>query len=143
MDRSFVELNRASTQRMRNFAGRLSEEELLHPVGEHWTIAIVYAHLAFWDRRVLYGLDRTQKDGKLFKPEIDTFINDLSLPLWAAIPPKEAVRIALETAEEVDHRLETFPTTFLEEIYHYNKRWVVRGYHRNEHLDETEAALKS
>jgi hypothetical protein len=55
-------------------------------VGEHWTVAIALAHLAWWDRRVMYVLDRTAQDGKLFIPEIDIFVNDLSLPLWAPFP---------------------------------------------------------
>ena len=108
LDRSFVELNRASTERIRALAARLSDEEMQHPVGEHWTVAIVFAHLAFWDRRVMYVLDMTERDGKLFIPEIDIFVNDLSLPLWAAIPPREAARIAIETAETLDKRLEDF-----------------------------------
>ena len=65
---------------------RLTDEELLHPVGEHWTVAIVFAHLAWWDRRVMVVLDMTERNGKLFVPEIDLCVNDLSLPLWAAIP---------------------------------------------------------
>lgn len=142
MDRSFIELNRASRDRMQTLAGRLSDEELLTKVGEHWTVAIVYAHIAWWDRRVMYVLDMTEKDGKLFIPEIDIFVNDLSLPLWAAIPPRDAVQIALETAEAVDKRLEEYSSTLREEIYNYNKRWVIRALHRNEHLDEAEAALK-
>jgi hypothetical protein len=141
MDRSFVELNRASTGRMRAMAA-LSDEDLRHPVGEHWTVSIVLAHLAWWDRRVMYVLDMTERDGKLFVPEIDIFVNDLSLPLWAAVPPREAGRIAIESAEELDSRLEAYPPVLLEEIYNYNKRWVVRALHRNEHLDEAEAALK-
>ena len=52
-DQSFIELNRASTNRIRAFAERLTDEELLHPVGEHWTIAITLVHIAFWERRVL------------------------------------------------------------------------------------------
>ena len=92
-----------------HLAARLSDEEMQHPVGEHWTVAIVLAHLAFWDRRVMYVLDMTERDGKLFIPEIDIFVNDLSLPLWAAIPPREAARIAIETAETLDKRLEEFP----------------------------------
>ena len=80
-DRSFVELNRASTERIRALAERLSDKELQHPVGEHWTVAITLAHLAFWDRRVLYVLDKTEQEGKLFIPQIDIFVNDLSLPL--------------------------------------------------------------
>ena len=142
MDRSFIERNRASTQRIRLMAARLSDDELRQPVGEHWTVAIVMAHLAFWDRRVMYVLDRSERDGKLFIPEIDIFVNDLSLPLWAAIPPREAARIAIETAETLDQRLETFPPALLEEIYTYNKRWVERALHRGDHLDEADAALK-
>jgi Mycothiol maleylpyruvate isomerase N-terminal domain len=142
LDRSFVELNRASTQRIRDLAARLSDAELQQPVGEHWTVGIVFAHLAFWDRRVMYVLDMTERDGKLFIPEIDIFVNDLSLPLWAAIPPREAARIAIETSETLDNRLEEYSTALLEEIFNYNKRWVIRALHRGEHLDEAETALK-
>jgi hypothetical protein len=143
MDRSFVEQNRASTERMRSLAARLSDEEMQRPVGEHWTAAIALAHLAWWDRRVIYVLDMTERDGKLFIPEIDIVVNDLSLPLWAAIPPRSAARIAIETAETLDKRLEVYPSELLDEIYAYNPRWVVRGLHRGEHLDEVDAALKS
>jgi hypothetical protein len=141
-DRSFIELNRASSQRIRDLAARLSDEELQQPVGEHWTVAIVLAHLAFWDRRVLYVLDRTEQDGEVFIPEIDIFVNDLSLPLWAAIPPRAAARIAIETADELDRRLEGYPPDLLEQVYAASRRWVVRALHRNEHLDEAYAALK-
>jgi len=139
---SFVERNRLSTERIRRLAARLSDDEMQTPVGEHWTVAIVLAHLAFWDRRVMYVLDKTEQDGKLFIPEIDIFVNDLSLPLWAAIPPRAAARIAIETAETLDRRLEAFPPTLLEEIYTFNKRWVERSLHRGEHLDQADAALK-
>lgn len=142
LDRSFIELNRASTERIRALVKRLTDEEMLHPVGAHWTAAIALAHLAFWDRRAMYVLDMTERDGKLFIPEIDIFVNDLSLPLWAAIPPRAAAQIAIETAEAVDKRLEDFPPALLEQIYAYNKRWVVRALHRGEHLDEVDAALK-
>ena len=143
LDRSFVELNRASTERIRALAARLSDDEMLHPVGEHWTVAVVFAHLAFWDRRVMYVLDMSEREGKLFIPEIDIFVNDLSLPLWAAIPPRKAAQIAIETAETLDKRLEEFSPALLEEIFNYNKRWAIRALHRGEHLDEAEAALKS
>ena len=143
LDQSFIELNRASTNRIRDLAARLSDAEMQHPVGEHWTVAIALAHLAFWDRRVLYVLDMTERDGALFVPAIDIFVNDLSLPLWAAIPPREAARIAIETSETLDQRLEDYPPALLEEIYAYNKRWVVRALHRGEHLADVDAALKS
>jgi hypothetical protein len=143
LDRSFIERNRASAARIRALAARLTDEQMQQPVGEHWTVAIVLAHLAFWDRRVMYVLDRTEADGTLFIPEIDIFVNDLSLPLWAAIPPREAARIAIETADALDRRLESFPPALLEQIQAYNERWVVRALHRGEHLDEVDAALNS
>ena len=142
MDRTFVESNRVSRDRIRSLADRLSDEELQHPVGEHWTVAITLAHLAFWDRRVMYVLDMTRRDGKVFIPEIGIFVNDLSLPLWAAIPPRQAARLAIDTAEDVDRRLEDYPAELLEQIYNYNKRWVDRALHRGEHLNEVDAALK-
>ena len=142
MDRSFVELNRTSREQMRSLADHLTDEQMLTRVGEHWTVGIVYAHIAWWDRRVIYVLDMTEKNGKLFIPEIDIFVNDLSLPLWAAVPPREAVRIAMENAEVLDKRLEDYPLALLEDIYNYNKRWVIRALHRGEHLDEALIAVE-
>ncbi|HUS15626.1 MAG TPA: maleylpyruvate isomerase N-terminal domain-containing protein [Chloroflexia bacterium] len=142
LDPSFTESNRASTARMQALVARLSDAEMQTPVGEHWTVAIVLAHLAFWDRRVRYVLDMTERDGEVFVPQIDIFVNDLSLPLWAAIPPREAARIALETAADLDARLAAYAPDLLDALYAYNPRWVVRALHRNEHLDEAEAALR-
>ena len=143
LDRSFVERNRASTNRIRALAARLTDEEMQHPVGEHWTVAIALAHLAFWDRRVMYVLDVTERDGAVFEPDIDIFVNDLSLPLWAAIPPRAAALIAIESAEVLDRRLEDFSPALLAEIHISHKRWVERALHRGEHLDEVDAALAS
>jgi len=143
LDKSYIELNRASRERMHKLAESLTDEQMQTRVGEHWTVSIVYAHIAWWERRVMYVLDMTEKEGKLFVPQIDIFVNDLSLPLWAAVPAREAVRIAMENAEAVDKRLENYPQVFLEELFNYNKRWVIRALHRNEHLDEADAALKS
>lgn len=141
LDQTFIEQNRESREYMRSLAENLTDEQMLTKVGEHWTVAIVYAHLAWWDLRVMYVLDMTEKNGKLFIPEVDTFVNDLSLPLWAAIPPREAVRIALEVAENLDKRLEGYPTPLLEQVYNYNKRWVYRTMHRHDHLGEAEKAV--
>ena len=141
-DTSYNEQNRASTERIRALIARLSDEEMQTKVGEHWTVSITLAHLAFWDQRVMHILDMTERNGKLFDLEIDIIVNDLSLPLWAALPPREAARICIETSEALDKRLAEFPLQLLEELYHHNKRWVVRALHRNEHLDEVDAALK-
>ena len=140
-DRSFVELNRKSTERMRQLAQRLSDRELQHPVGQHWTVALVFAHLAFLDRRAHYVLDATQRDGRVVNPDWDIFVNDLVLPLFAAIPLRRAVEIAIQEAEALDRRLEGYPEGLLELVLAERRRYVFRADHRNEHLDEAEAAL--
>jgi hypothetical protein len=105
-------------------------------------VAITFAHLAFWDRRVLFVLDKTEKEGKLATFEIDVVVNDLSLPLWAGMAPRAAAQLAVETAEALDRRLENYPPALLEAIYPYNQRWIIRALHRNSHLDDVDAALK-
>jgi hypothetical protein len=139
---NYKDLNRTSTERIKTYA-RLSDAEMQTRVGEHWTVAIALVHIAFWDRRVLYSLDRTEQEGKLYVPQIEIAVNDLSLAFWAAIPSKDALRLAIENAEAVDQRLETYPQNLLDQVYNHNERWVVRALHRNEHLDEVDAALKA
>jgi uncharacterized damage-inducible protein DinB len=141
VDRSFIELNRASSSRLRALVTRLSDEELRQPVGRYWTVSTTMAHLAFGDLRVMHLLDATERDGKLCAPEIDIAVNDIVHPLLAAIPPRKAAYIAVETAEALDRRLEGFPSEFLEEIHARYERWIVRALHRNGHLDAIEAAL--
>ncbi len=102
LDPSYKDLNRASTERIKKLATSLTDDEMQTRVGEHWTVSIALAHIAFWDRRVMYVLEMTAKNGKLFIPEIDIVVNDLSLPFWAAIPAREAARIAVETSEDLD-----------------------------------------
>ena len=139
LDRSFVERNRASTNRMRALVAALTDEEMQHPVGEHWTVAIALAHLAFWDRRVLAVLDATEREGKVSAPPLDLSVNDLLLPFWAAILPRQAALLAVDSAETLDKRLADFPAALLEEMYVAGPRWVVRALHRDAHLDEIEA----
>ena len=143
LDPSFVQLNRAATERLRRLVNSLTDEQLQTPMGEHWTIAICLAHFAFWERRGIYVLDATRKAGNVVSPEIDVFVNDLSLPLWAAIPSREAARLAVECADTCDKHLEAFPQDLLEQVYEDRKRTVFRALHRNEHLDEIDQALKA
>ena len=42
LDRSFIEQNRASTERIRALVARLSDAEMQQPVSEHWTVAIAW-----------------------------------------------------------------------------------------------------
>lgn len=140
MDRSFVEKNRAATERIRQLASSLSDDQLARPVGEHWTVAIALVHLAFWDRRVLALVEQLERNGQINAPSIDLSVNDLSLPIWAAVPPRAALRLALQSADELDRRLAGLSDPHLEALAAGNAFWVDRARHRTLHLDEIEAA---
>jgi hypothetical protein len=142
IDLSIHAQNRAATERMRTLAAYLTDAQLQQPVDAHWTVAITLVHMAFWDRRVLDVLDRSEQAGSLVIPSIDISVNDLSLPLWAAIPPRAAVELAVTTAEALDARLEACSPALLAEVYARNLRWVNRSTHRGEHLDEIDAVLQ-
>ena len=143
MDRAFVEQNRASTERLKKLVNRLSAADLEHPVGPDWTVAITLAHLAFWDGRVQWVLDRTEKEGKLMPADLDSsIVNDIILPTWKVVPGRDAARLAVETAVALDQRLEAFPQALLEQVNAHNSRWVERFLHRNDHLDEVDRALR-
>lgn len=142
LDPSFGEKNRASTQRIRDLITSLQPIDYQTRVGEHWNVAVALAHLAFWDRRVLFVLDESDRLGKFAHLQLDVLLNDILLPFWTAIPSQDAALMAVEIAEEVDARLERTSRALLEEVYANNPRLVVRALHRNEHLDEVDLALK-
>jgi hypothetical protein len=143
LDRSFVERNRVQTERIRKLVAGLSDADFNRRVGEHWNVAVTLAHLAFWDSRVLWVLDASEREGKVTAPTIATEVNDMMLPLLYAIPAHEAARLAIEMAEKLDARLESYPPDLLEQIAGFNLRYVMRALHRGEHLDEVDQALKA
>jgi hypothetical protein len=139
IDPDILAANRAATAHLRSIAA-WPETDLRRRVGEHWTVAVALAHLAFWDRRALDALDRTERAGEVTAPDVDVSVNDLSLPLWSAIPPREAARLAIEAAEALDVRIEGYPPELLEAVEAASPRWVRRAIHRELHLGEAEAA---
>ena len=128
---------------MRELATRLSEEQLRRPIGQQWSVYSTYAHIAFWDVRVMHLLDATKREGKLVAPEIDVAVNDILNTLFLAIPPRLAAQIAFQTAEALDDMPENYPQDLLEQIHARHERWVIRALHRDGHLDVIEEALKN
>ena len=113
IDRSYLEQNTRERERLRALVERLGDGELLAPVNQHWTVAGVLGHIAFWDGRAL-ALGRKIKQGVPFSPSDDEpedvdWINDASRPLIHAIEPEEAAWLALHIAEECDALVASLP----------------------------------
>jgi hypothetical protein len=144
-DRSFVERNTRERDRLRSLVERLGEDDLRAAVNDHWTVAAVFGHIAFWDARVLSLADKLER-GEPFspsdaEPEDVDWINDASRPLIHAVAPTELALLALRIAEETDARVATLPADRLWPRDPDSPLYAVRASHRGEHLDEVEAAL--
>jgi hypothetical protein len=144
-DRSYVEQNNRERERLRALVDRLSDDELSSPVNEHWTVAGVLGHIAFWDARVLFLADKLMR-GVPFtpsdvEPENVDWINDSTRPLIHAIAPRDAARLALRLAEETDGRVATLEPATMWPLDPNSLLNPMRAAHRAEHLDEIEAAL--
>ena len=144
-DRAYIEENARSLERMRSIVDGLSEDEVRRPANEYWTIAGVLGHIAFWDARILALCDKLDR-GVAFaesdtEPEDVDWINDASRALIHAVPPGELARLALQIAEETDARVATLPLDRLWPQNPDSPLYAVRASHRDEHLDDIDAAL--
>jgi hypothetical protein len=144
-DRAYIAENAQQLERMRALVARLGVEDLRRPVNEHWTVAGVLGHIAFWDARVLSLADKLGKTETWStddaEPEDVDWINDASRPLIHAVEPRALKELALRLAEEADERVTTLPLDRLWPADPNSPLNPLRASHRGEHLDEIEAAL--
>jgi hypothetical protein len=144
-DRPYVDENTRERERLHALVERLDEDELRMPANEHWTVAAVFGHIAFWDGRALALADKLER-GMSFspsdaKPEDVDWINDAARPLIHAISPREVAQLALRIAEETDARVASVPVDRLWPRDPDSPLYPLRADHRGEHLDDLEAAL--
>jgi hypothetical protein len=144
-DRSYVERNTAERERMPALVARLTDDELGRQVNDHWTVAGVLGHIAFWDGRVVAlagkleaGVPFTPSDEE---PEDVDWINDAARPLIHAVPPRELAELAVRVAEEADRRVASLPPERMWPADPASPINSLRASHRGGHLDDIEAAL--
>jgi uncharacterized damage-inducible protein DinB len=144
VDRSHIAENEGARQRLRALVERLSDAELARPMPAGWTVAAVLAHLAFWDQRALWWLERSQR-GETPRPidqgDVD-WINEAGKPLCLRLVPRAAASLAVETAEAVDRAIAALPDARVAaNAAAGSPVSLLRAAHRREHLDEIERVL--
>lgn len=146
VDRSFVAANALELARMRAVVERSSDRQLGAMVNDHWSVAGVLGHVAFWDGRALYLARKLQRREPFTvaesEPEDVDWINDASRPLIHAIAPRALAELAVRIAEETEELLASLPDEVLAALDETSPLNLVRAGHRGEHLDEIEAALR-
>jgi hypothetical protein len=108
-------------------------------VGEHWTVAVALAHIQYWDGRAVGALEAWRRHGLLLSLYIgsEAVVNDLLLPFWRELAPREVLEQAIKTAQVLD-RIVADLTPVEAEAAH---RVLDRSRHRSNHLDEVDRAL--
>src|SRR5215831_9478324 len=98
-DRAYVEQNARVLERLRALVARLSDDDLRSPVNEHWTVAGVLGHIAFWDGRALALAGKLERGVPFSEGDTEagdvSWINDASRALIHAIAPREAAELAV------------------------------------------------
>lgn len=144
MDTSYNQRNREQSERLRTLT-RLSDAELARPMGEHWTVGVALAHLAYYDARVLATLEASRRHGiprYWWVGGEALAVNDARLDGWCALPPREALEQAIQIAEALDPFIAALPDDFAATILDERPSALDRSRHRAEHLDEIDAALR-
>jgi hypothetical protein len=145
-ERSYIATNDRERERLRALVEGLDDDALTTPVNEHWTVAGVLGHIAFWDIRVLLLADKVDR-GEPFGPEDaepeGDWLNDATRPLIHAIQPRDVAQLAVRIAEETDARVAELPLDRMSPHDPDSPLYPARGEHRGEHLDEVEAALRA
>ena len=144
-DSTFIDDNARELLRLRGLVARLTDDELRTPVNEHWTVAGVLGHVAFWDARAQYLADHFDPErgfpDRVDEPDEVDWINDSTRALIHAIEPRRAAELTIEIAETIDARVAQLPADKLWPNDPNSPLNGRRASHRGEHLDEIEAVL--
>jgi hypothetical protein len=147
VDRSFVAANGRELARMQALVARLSDQQLGAMVNEHWSVAGVLGHIAFWDGCALYFGGKLQRREPFTASESEPgdvdWINDSSRPLIHAIAPRAMAELAVRIAEQTDELMASLPDELLAGLDETSPLNPTRADHRGEHLDEIEAAIRA
>jgi hypothetical protein len=146
MGQTHVERNAAGLTHLHALAARLSEDDLQRQLDDDWTIAMLLAHLAFWDYFVLARWEQAARNGLRVPSSLDDAVQDLinaaALPVWRACVPGEALPLALAAAKAVNACIADLDEDVVADVLASGRLPLVdRALHRDEHLAAIAATL--
>ncbi len=143
--KSILEENKQERERLLKLMSGLKEAEFAKRLPNGWTVGVTLAHLAFWDFRQAWLLEKWLREGgkgPVFLLDVDA-INAALASLSAAIPRGEVVRLTQEATEKADGLVAGMTQAQVDEFLKVgSERFLRRSLHRKDHLDKLEKALK-
>ena len=145
-ERAFELANAEATAALADLASTLTVEDLERDLGGGWTVAMAFAHLAFWDQRMIVILRRWLAEGFDSSPIDSQVVNDALKVVCHAIEPRTAVELCLSSAEAVDAEFDTLTPELVKQLEEHaaateTQFRMNRSLHRNAHLDDIQALL--
>ena len=139
---SYTEENKTEREHLLALTNRLTDEQLRHELEAGWTVAAVFAHLAFWDQRALVLLNKWKEDGVGPSPIDTDIVNEAMRVHCLAIAPRAAARLAVSCAVAIDRHVEQLDPAFVAVVLRDGKTVRLnRADHRRDHLSQIERAL--
>jgi len=139
----FIEENAASRRRLEALANRLTDEDFALTTSYGWSVAALFAHMVWWDQRVLVLLRRWKEHGVDESPVDSEAINDALKSLCHAMDPRTAIKLCLSSADETDAEVETISPGLLEQIQASPNHFRLnRALHRNAHINDIESLIR-
>lgn len=133
----YVEHNSESRRKLDDLAKTLTDEDMARVTPYGWTVGALFAHMAWWDHRMVVLLRRCKASGVDHSPVDSHAINESLKPLCHALPARTALRLCLASAEETDAELSTIsPELFAQIEASPNHFRMNRSLHRNDHIND-------
>ena len=142
MNGNYAEVNEMELKRLADILASLSDDDLKRTLPNGWTIADVFAHLAFWDGYAIACFEEWGRNGfKSPAAEYDAInqavdgmsclIPATSLRLWVLEMAEASNRAAAAASPEVQAAIEAAG----------RESFLCRSKHRSHHLDQIVALL--
>ena len=136
-----LQRNAKATRRLRELVALLWPDDLRRSLGGGWTVAVALTHLTFWDTRQDAAL-RSYTRGAAFPSEDGDDLISAALEAIARLVDPDAVA-AVQAAEQVGAAVMGLTPDQRAELIAAEHGYSVRRWgHREEHLEQIEAALE-
>lgn len=137
MTSPFDDENDRSRRKLKQIAEALTPEEMALETPYGWKVSALFAHMTWWDQRVLVLLRRWKEHGVGDSPVDSEAINEALKPVCHAVAPEAAVRLCLASAEETDAEVAAMSPALQAEIEASSNHFRFnRSFHRNGHIDD-------
>jgi hypothetical protein len=145
-DRAFEAANVEATAELADLVATLSNDDFRRAGDDGWSVGVLLAHLAFWDRMVIVRWDRATAAGAACPDDLPDvaadLVNDALVPTWRSLTSAEAATLVLDAAADVDILVAALPDASVDAAVAAGRaRLVDRSLHRHDHLAQIRRIL--